>query len=138
MVQANTTGSAPMATTSSSTRTELSMLGLARNLIRGNQHQSITSGVIQEFRYYAVPPNQVLAYDTLILQTVVNLFEDAAIQFVKTDQHIGVRSVKKSREAFAFISGTGLDLMIRFYHLDLDANLLRSVFYRKFHLNGRH
>ena len=137
MVQANTTGSSPMATQRSSTHTELASLSVARHLI-GQVHQSQTSTETHEFRFYQVPPNQVLAYDTLVLQMVGNLFEDAAIQFVRTDQHIGARSALKSRQAFAFISGTGLDLMIRFYHLDLDANLLRSVFYRKFHLNGRH
>ena len=138
MVQANTTGSARMATATCSTVFGLASLSHARHLISGLQHQSQTSTETHEFRYYAVPQNQVLAYDTLILQTVANLFQEAAIQFIKTDQHIGVKSAKSSEQAFAFIGGTGLEMMIRFYNLDLDASLLRSAFYRKFHLNGRH
>ena len=69
---------------------------------------------------------------------MVNLFEEASLQFVTTNQHLGVKSAKASEQAFAFISGTGLDLMIHFYHLDLDPSLLRSAFFRKFHVNGRH
>lgn len=42
--------------------------------------------------------------------------------------------IENSRQAFAFISGTGFELMIEKYALDYDADKIRTVFYEKFHV----
>lgn len=42
--------------------------------------------------------------------------------------------IDNSRQAFAFISGSGFELMIEQYHLDYDADKIRSAFYEKFHI----
>ena len=114
---------------------ELLSLSHARQLISGLARESETSTVTREFRFYAVPPDQVLQYDTLILQVVENTLRDASIQFVKTNGHIGKNELKRSNEAFAFISGTGLEMMVQFYHLDLDPEFLRYKFYSRFHVS---
>ena len=114
---------------------KLLSLSHARSLINGLARESETSTVTRQVRFYAVPSNQVSQYDTLILQVVEQTLRDASIQFVKTNGHIGKNELKRSNEAFAFISGTGLEMMVQFYHLDLDPGYLRYKFYSRFHVS---
>ena len=137
MVRANTIGSRDTRTQNCSTDTEFGSLSLARNLITGSQHQSETSGATHEFRYLKATPDRVAMYDTLILQMVVSVFQDAAFQFINTNavssygnRHKSMLEV--SKDALGFIAGTGLDIMLKFYHLDLDPDRLRETFYGKF------
>ena len=77
-----------------------------------------------------------MAYNTLVLQVVHDLFHEAALQFVKTNGNIGKFEKKRSEEAFTLIRGSGLDHMIEYYDLGLDPNMLRTSFYRRFHINA--
>lgn len=44
------------------------------------------------------------------------------------------KSVGESKEALAFIKGTGLDIMLEYYGLAYDADLLRESFLERFNL----
>lgn len=77
-----------------------------------------------------------------ILETTL---EEAAYMFVHTDgKSTGKRALRHKRElmtvsstALVFISGTGLELMLEAYNLAYDADNLRTLFYARFHVNGK-
>ncbi|GAB5657422.1 hypothetical protein JMUB7498_26690 [Staphylococcus aureus] len=50
---------------------------------------------------------------------------------------ISMKSSKTAKQALAFIEGTGLDLAIKTYGLDLDPKQLRYKFYAIFHIHKK-
>ncbi len=64
------------------------------------------------------------------------LFE-ASYAFIHTNGKMTKEHLAKigtSKEAFAFISGTGFDIMLEEYGLDYDADAIREFFYQRFHV----
>lgn len=57
--------------------------------------------------------------------------------FVHTDGRLSrekLNALEASKQAFAFISGTGLEIMLEEYGLDYDAEKIRENFNQKFHI----
>ena len=78
---------------------------------------------------------------TLALSSLVNSILDAAYIFgyrkkKQSEGHINPEMVENSKEAFAFISGTGLNMMIEYYQIDYNAEELREKFYHLFKINS--
>lgn len=64
---------------------------------------------------------------------------DAAYMFTHTNGKLTrerLTMYKTSQQAFAFLQGTGLEVMIQEYGLAYDAENIRSLFYEKFHVKG--
>lgn len=70
--------------------------------------------------------------DTLCLSALVDTLIDAALMFGyrerKRSTPISEKRMCEAREAYAFVSGTGLDQMIRYYQMELDPDELRTRF----------
>lgn len=77
---------------------------------------------------------QLIFINTLGLYTLVDTFRTAQYVFMTSNNagHAISPSGKmkqKAEECFAFIQGTGLELLLRRHHIDLDAEALRDGFY---------
>lgn len=113
-------------------------LNLARSLINGLRQGLSTSGVTHVYQH----SQEALGYNTLAIAILACTFQEAAFLFIHTNnvpktrkgQYLRSMSEEASKEAFAFINGTGFELMIKYYHLDYDADRLREAFYEKFHI----
>lgn len=46
-----------------------------------------------------------------------------------------INAYENSRQAFLFITGTGLEIMLENYCLGYDAQNIREIFYKKFHIH---
>jgi len=70
--------------------------------------------------------------DSLCTSSLVDAIIDASYLFGYRERKLknppSAKRMNDAREAYAFIQGTGLDNMIRYYELDLDADTLRSRF----------
>ena len=70
--------------------------------------------------------------DSLCLSSLVDSLIDAAHLFGyrerKSKIPVSDKRMEVAREAYAFICGTGLENMIKFYDFNLDADDLRSKF----------
>ena len=76
-------------------------------------------------------------FSTLALSTLVNTILDAAYVLgyrskKNAEGKINPKLEAKSRQAYAFVSGTGLDLMIKYYQLDYDPEEIREQFFKRF------
>lgn len=64
--------------------------------------------------------------------------KDAAFMFIHTNGGARGHDFKTmreaSKEALAFIAGTGLDVMLQSYGLEYDAQKIRAIFYERFHI----
>ena len=74
---------------------------------------------------------------TIGLSVIVETFKSAAYLFISTGFKIETSGSLKDKIAegersFAFIRGTGLEICIQEFELDLDADELRKVFYTMF------
>ena len=103
----------------------------------GNVHQFQSSGQTQASNYTLLRQSHrgVIYHTTLALSIVAETLLDASYYFLNTSQHPSSRQRRKfteSQEAIAFIRGTGLELIIDFYHLDFDPDTLRDKFYEYF------
>lgn len=74
--------------------------------------------------------------NTLGLACIATVFQDAAMYFTHTNGYFGVKKKSVATQALAFIQGTGLDICIRSYGLDLEAEQLRTSFFRIFHVKS--
>ena len=78
--------------------------------------------------------------DTLCLSTIADAIIDASYLFGYRERRLKtpVSNARLSiaKEAYAFISGTGLDRVIEYYALDLDADKLRTSFESMWRQNG--
>ena len=74
--------------------------------------------------------------NTLGLACIASAFQDAAMLYTLTNGYFGNKKRSVATQAFAFIQGTGLEICIKSYGLDLEANDLRTSFFRIFHVKG--
>ena len=103
----------------------------------GNLHQSNASIETQEFKTVEVSAQEALFYTTLALRILTTTLREASYMFVHTCGRMTREKEKKieeSREAFIFISGTGLDILIEEYGISYNAEELREEFYKRFNL----
>lgn len=75
--------------------------------------------------------------ETLLVGIIVDTFLEASYMFGYRQKanavgHTNPKLMDNAKEAFAFISGTGLDIMIKEYGIDLNPEELRFQFYQKF------
>ena len=115
---------------------ESSSLTQLRNVI-GRIHQSATSTVIQDFPVIEANARGFYQYTRLATTILRHTFFEASYAFVHTDgkptkEHLA--KIGTSKEAFAFISGTGLEIMLEEYGLDYNADALREFFYQRFNI----
>ena len=99
----------------------------------GNLHVSHGSGKIHNFKVVEVDYRNIVFATTLALSALVNSMQDAAYLFgfrkKKTSEgFINKKLYESSKEAYAFLSGTGLEMMIEYYQIDYDAEELREKF----------
>lgn len=79
------------------------------------------------------------SYTQIAKSVLENTLVEAAYMFVHTNGKLTrekLQFLENSRQAFAFISGTGFELMIEKYSLDYDAEKIRTIFYEKFHIKN--
>ena len=113
-------------------------LSTARELIGGIKPPSSTCTKTQEYKQSVVEANAkgFYFYNTLALSLITHTFTEAAYMFTHTanfpTRH--KQYLSASKQAFAFIQGTGLEIMIQVYNLDYDAAKLREIFYDKFNI----
>lgn len=66
------------------------------------------------------------------MSSIVDVLVDASYLFGyrerKSKYPVRPEKWEAAHEAYAFISGTGLDMVIKFYDMALDADRLRSAF----------
>ena len=113
--------------TTSGTLTQL------RSLI-GNIQISHTYTPIQSF--VSVDFKNNLLMTTIGLAAIVSAFEEASMFFVYTNGYFGTKKVKVASQALAFIQGTSLEICIKTYGIEYDANEQRQVFFRTFHVKS--
>ena len=114
---------------------ESASLTLARDWI-GSLHSN-TSGKIQDYKVVQTDYRNIVFFTTLALSALGHTILDAAYIFghrnkANSEGKTNPKLQEISREAYAFISGTGLDLMIEYYQLDYDAEEIRFQFYQRF------
>lgn len=103
----------------------------------GRLHRSATSIVIQELQLVEVDGRGLFSYTQIAKSILQNALVEAAYMFVHTDGRLSrekLTALEASKQAFAFISGTGLEIMLEGYGLDYDADKIRTNFYEKFHI----
>ena len=59
----------------------------------------------------------------------MNVF--AAFHYMIHDKHVHMQT---SKQALAFVMGTGLDVMLQCYGIEYDPDDLRETFYKLFHV----
>lgn len=120
---------------------ESATLTQLRSLI-GGLHQSNGSGKTPDYPVYQVNHKNLVTVTTMALAALHDALRWASYMYVMTNNHpSNDRSLKRhahklcfSKEAFAFIAGTGLDVMIESYGLAYDAEEIRASFYNMFHI----
>ena len=79
--------------------------------------------------------------ETMGLACIMSAFEEASWIITNTGNRFGhhkaAEVIKAGSEALAFIQGTGLEITIANYGLDLNAHYLRYTFYRKFNVTPK-
>lgn len=122
--------------TQNSTYTESPTLTQARNLI-GLLHQSRSCGQTQDFQQPIESNPANFGFSHLGEKVLKTTLDEAAYALVNTNGKLSksmLAFAATSKEALFFILGTGLDIMLNVYNLDYDADRLRSVFCRQFHV----
>lgn len=103
------------------------------------QQKSSTSGEIQEFRLAEANPQGSHSYRMLAFSILKNTLVDAAFAIIHTNgklNHSREIQMATSKQALAFLMGTGLDIMLQSYDLDYSADELRESFYQTFHIKA--
>lgn len=115
-----------------SQNTAYGSLSAARDLLGGIKHPSSASTEAQNYRVYKSDYKSLVFMDTLCTAMIVDALVNAAHLFgykkIKKDIPLKGAHLYRAREAYAFISGTGLDKVIEYYQIDLNADELRSRF----------
>lgn len=73
-------------------------------------------------------------FTSLGLGAIASAFEEAAMLYTWTNGYLGKKNMRIAQEALAFIQGTSLEIAIKTYSLDYDADSLRQTFFRTFHV----
>jgi len=90
--------------------------------------------LIQDTIYKDVDPRVILNVATMGLGIISNAFKEASMYYTMTNGYFGEKKMCAASEALAFIQGTSLEITIQTFGLDFEANNLRYLFYRKFHV----
>lgn len=101
----------------------------------GNLQESITCGLTQEVKVYVQTPYKLEALAIVANQVLESTLKEASYILVNTDDSLkkfNPSLYKASSKAFIFVSGTGLDLMLEYYHLEYDPNEIRHQFFTMF------
>lgn len=110
---------------------ESNTLSAARNLIGQVLKASGTSTVTQTFSVIEATPRGIFNTDKLAHTVLKTTLFEAAFVTTHTNGFITGRRRLESSEALAFVSGTGLNIMIERWGLAYDADTLRELFYEK-------
>ena len=115
--------------------TGFASLTLARDLINGCPHPLSTSGAT--LATAQVDYRNIVFMTTMALSSLVDTFMAASYLFGnRHDANAGGythrQRMNAGKIAMAFISGTGLDLMIEYYRLDYNADEIRTQFFRHY------
>ena len=84
-----------------------------------------------------VDHRNVYLYQSIAIRSLEYTLFEASYLFVRTTGKLSrerLVKVASSREALEFVEGTGLDLMIKNYHLAYDADEIRNRFNYLFHV----
>lgn len=73
-------------------------------------------------------------FTSLGLGAITQAFEDAAILYTHTNGYCSRSQKWLATNAVHFIQGTGLEIHIRQYRLDYNADELRNTFFRIFNV----
>lgn len=107
-----------------------------RELI-GSLHQSATCTITHEFQLVEANGRGFFSYAQIAKGVLANALVEAAYMFVHTNGKLTrdkLALLENSRQAFVFISGTGLEILLEEYGLGYDADQIRTTFYEKFHI----
>jgi len=130
MVRVSMTGLNKMEIVRNLTYQESNSLCAARHLIGGLPHQCDTYGETHvSARLVSMDYRNLLFISTMGLSMICETLKDASL--------ISTKSSKIAQQALAFIEGTGLEIAIRNYNLDLDPKQLRYQFYAIFHIHKK-
>lgn len=114
-----------------------SMLSAARSSI-GSAHRFLASTSIQT-TVVSIDHRNEYMFTTFGLEAILAAFKEAAYAYTHTGGYSEYDSRSKIAVAWrakAFIQGTGLEIALRTYNLDYDADHLRSTFFRIFHVKA--
>lgn len=103
----------------------------------GSIQASNTCGLIQDFPVIEANPRGFYQYTRLATSVLRHTIFEASYAFVHTNGRASKEHLAKigtSKEAFAFICGTGFEVMLEEYGLDYNADAIREFFYQKFHI----
>lgn len=84
----------------------------------------------------------VLLANTLGLSILTETLRSASFMFFHSNNGVHEHSqsqkqkLRESYRSFAFVQGTGLDVLLDRYALAYNANLLREAFFKMFHIEG--
>ena len=111
----------------------------ARDLINGCKHPYQGSGAT--LATAQVNYQNVVFMTTMALSSLVDTFVSASYLFgnrhnANWEGYTHKQRMRVGKVALAFISGTGLDLMIEYYKLDYDADEIREKFYGIFRVSA--
>ena len=116
---------------------ESGMLTQLRQYLGSLPHSSDSTETQDSARYVEANPQGYYAYTNIALSVLRHTFTEAAYMFVHTDgkmSHDKLIKLESSKQALAFISGTGLDILLQEYGLDYNADNLRRLFYQTLHV----
>lgn len=105
----------------------------------GNLRQSNGSTATPALNLVEANGRGFFSYTQIAKSVLENTLVEAAYMFVHTNgklTHQKIQHIENSHQAFAFISGTGFEMMIEQYALDYDADKIRTGFYEKFHIKA--
>jgi len=78
--------------------------------------------------------------NTIGMTILRNELRSASYIFVysggKENWRNGIHSVNECSDSLAFIQGTGLEILMSYYHLEYDPDKVRNTFFSLFHQHG--
>lgn len=111
-------------------------LTAARDQLAGlPQRSGISGGTPDSNKYIKVDHRNLVIMMTMGLAIITHSLKEASYVYAGTStyDHNKFRHSKLAMQALAFIEGTGLDITIQRFGLDLNAHNIREEFHRKFH-----
>lgn len=122
-----------------SQETKSSLLSVARDLI-GQKHPFGTYTETQvSHKIYEASPRGSYGYGVLAREVLTDTIREASYMFIHTNGNLSkakLAMTETSKAAYAFLRGTGLEIMLQAYSIDYDPNSLRTAFYAQFHIKS--
>lgn len=118
------------------TDTELGGLLAARTLI-GLQRQSKTFGETLDYTMIGASPKNPYQFELIKMSVVEQVLIEASYLFTVTMQNLTREAKQKiniGKQAYAFLTGTGLDILFEEYNIALNAEVIRDQFNQRFHV----